>query len=164
MAKLQQIIDEEIRKQARREINQQVRKLREQLAAVRKELAENKQQIKRLLSAANLPAVPPVGISPKPEDAGKPVRVTGARIKKWREKIGCSQSQYAALLGVNILSVCHWESGKTVPREEQKRKITALRDLKKRDLARLMAEKSIVVKQKRKRNPKKKAAAPKKQA
>ena len=164
MAKLQQIIDEEIRKQARREINQQVRKLREQLAAVRKELAENKQQIKRLLGAVNLPAVPAVGLSPKPEDASKAVRVTGARIKKWREKIGCSQSQYAALIGVNILSVCHWESGKTVPREEQKRKITALRDMKKRDLARLMAEKSIVVKPKRKHNPKKKAAASKPQA
>ena len=40
---------EEIRKQARREIYRQLKKVREQLAAVRKELAENKQQIKRLL-------------------------------------------------------------------------------------------------------------------
>jgi len=98
----------------------------------------------------DLPAVPTAGISLKPEDSGKAVRVTSARIRKWREKIGCSQSQYAALLGVNILSVCHWESGKTVPREEQKRKITKLRDMSKKDLARLMSEKSIVIKRNKK--------------
>ena len=152
MAKLQQIIDEEIRKQARREISLQVRKLKDQLAALRKELAENKQQIKRLLGTMNLPAVPAVSIAPKPEEIGKAVRVTGARIKKWREKIGCSQAQYAALLGVNILSVCHWESGKTAPRAAQKARIAALRDMGKRELAKLLAEKNIV--------PKRRPAAP----
>ena len=147
MAKLQQILDEEIRKLARREINRQLKKMREQLTALRKEQAENKQRIKQLENDMKPAAVP--AEAPVPPKAGKgirSVRVTGKRIRKWREKIGCSQAQYAALLGVNVLSVSHWESGKTVPRNEQKYKITQLRDMKKKDLARLMAEKSIVVK------------------
>lgn len=153
MAKLQQIIDEEIRKQARREINRQLRKMREQLTALRKELAENKQRIRQLENGMK-PAAVPAGAPLSPLKAGKGirnVRVTGKRIRKWREKIGCSQTQYAALLGVNVISVSHWESGRTVPRNEQKYKITQLRDMKKKELARLMAEKSVVVKPPQKR-------------
>ena len=64
-------------------------------------------------------------------------------IKQWREKLGLKRAQYAKLLDVSPLSVTHWESGSTVPRETQKRRIAELRDLGKRELKKLCMEKGI---------------------
>ena len=151
MSKLQKILSEEIRRLAHREFNGAVKKLKSQLADIRKELRESRQKIQVLEKALNLPAAPePVpALLPSASENKKPVRVTSGRIRKWRMKLGCNQKQYAALLGVNVLSVNHWESGKTMPREEQKRKIAWLRDLKKSELAKLMKGQNITPSAKR---------------
>ncbi len=54
-----------------------------------------------------------------------------------------SQAQFAALVGVNLQTVNHWENGKTNISANQKNKIAAVRGLKKRELKKLMTEKNI---------------------
>jgi len=145
MAKLQQILSDEIRKQTRKEINRLVKPLKSQIADLRKSLQNYNLRLKQLEKAQHqdAPLSSTISSSAVSPEQVNTVRVTPERIKKWRMKFGLSQAQYAALLGVNILSVNHWESGKTLPREEQKHKIARLRDLGKRDLAKLMEEKHI---------------------
>ncbi len=147
MAKLQQVLNDEIRRLAHRELSGAIKALKNQLVEMRKTLREQNQRIKTLEKLQPVPEVKPYALPAAPE---KPVRVTSDRIRKWRMKLNLSQSQYAGLLGVNVLSVNHWESGKTEPRESQKQKIALLRDLGKRELRKLMAEKNIVPKKSKK--------------
>jgi len=163
MAKLQQILNDEIRKQSRKEIAGMVKSLKTQMAEVRKIIKEYAQRIKELEKAQNIsrPAIPALQIDKKDM---KPVRMSLARIKKWRMKAGLTQAQYAALLGVNTLSVNHWETGKTRPRMEQKQKISRLRDLGKRELAKILADKNIVIKKQAAKPAAAKKAAPAKKS
>ena len=39
----------------------------------------------------------------------------GAKIREYRERMGLSQKQLAAALGVDSSAVCLWENGKTAP-------------------------------------------------
>ena len=143
MTKLQQVLNDEIRRLAHRELSGVIKELKSQLVEMRKTLREQNLRIKTLEKLQPVPEVKPAALPDAPE---KPVRVTPERIRKWRTKLKLSQIQYAGLLGVNVLSVNHWESGKTEPRESQKQKIAQLRDLGKRELRKLMADKNIVPK------------------
>ena len=157
MAKLQQVLCEEIRKQTRREINDQVKDLKCQIADLQKIVQTyylRLRQIEKIQQQIS-PVFSQLVSSAESATKVKTVRITPERIKKWRMKFGLSQGQFAALLGVNILSVNHWESGKADPREEQKNKIIRLQDLSKRDLAKLMEEKHIPL---RKRSARKDAS------
>ena len=112
---------------------------------MRKSITEQSCRIKALEGVVPAPAKsvqPPVN----PPTAEKPVRVTAGRIKKLRMKLCLSQRNFAVLLGVTPNSIYYWESGKIEPKEPQKRKIAAIRDAGKRELAKLMAEKNIVIK------------------
>ena len=141
MPNLQQLLNEEIRRLARKEIRTELVELKTQLTTMRKTIAEQNRRIKALEKIVPLP-VKPQPSAEVPAEV-KPVRITAARIKKLRDKLGFSQGKFAALLGVNLNSVRYWESGKIEPREVQKRKIATIRDMGKRELAKLMAEKNI---------------------
>ena len=147
MANFQQILNDEIRRLARKETSGTLKELKAQLVELRRVTAELNRRLKALENAA--PKVEVVqGECAVQEESPKSVRVTAERITKWRSALGLNKSQYAELLGVNLLSVLRWESGKSVPREEQKRRIVAIRDMGKRELAKLMAEKNISLKKK----------------
>lgn len=150
MPNMQQLLNDEIRRLARREINAAVKTVKAQMVEMRRTIAEQNRRIKALES--NLPAPAPQTADPAPETADaetKTLRITPERIAKWRQKLQLNKSQYAKLLGVNTMSVIHWESGKTAPRDAQKLRIAALRDMGKRELAKLMAEKDIAPKLRR---------------
>ena len=107
---------------------------------MRKIILELHRRIKALEKVVPIPAQTEI----KPEVKSKPVRITASRIKALRVKLGLSQERFALLLGVSINSVCLWESGKIIPRDSQKLKIVSIRDMKKRELAKLMTEKNIM--------------------
>lgn len=148
MANIQQLLNDEIRRLARKETSGALKDLKAQLVELRKTVADLNRRLKAL-EKNTFPAVEIVNEcaeSVEIKETVKAVRVTPQRITKWRTALGVNKSQYAELLGVNLLSVLRWESGKSTPREEQKRRIVALRDMGKRELAKLMAEKNITVK------------------
>ena len=144
MANIQQLLNEEIRRLARKEVIAVEKELKSQLVELRKTVSELKNRIKTLEKVnASLQASAPQTVEEPAEENLKAVRVTPERIKQWREKLGLKRAQYAKLLDVSPLSVTHWESGSTVPRETQKRRIAELRDLGKRELKKLCMEKGI---------------------
>lgn len=147
MANIQQLLNDEIRRLARKETSGALKDLKAQLVELRKTVAELNRRLKALEKAA--PVIEVVDADCTADEAketAKALRVTPQRITKWRTALGLNKSQYAELLGVNLLSVLRWESGKSTPRDEQKRRIVAVRDMGKRELAKLMAEKNITVK------------------
>ena len=148
MANFQQTLNEEIRRLARKETSGVIRDLRAQLVELRKSHAELNRRLKALEKALPAPAAKPAAETAAPEGAAeqKNPRVSPERIIKWRNAIGLNKSQFAALLGVNLLSLIRWESGKSAPRTEMKRRIAAVHAMGKRELAKLMAEKNIAVK------------------
>ena len=146
MANIQQLLNDEIRRLARKETNGSMKELKAQLVELRKTVSDLNRRLKALEKSA-VPADIPEVVADQVAKATPPaLRVTAARITKWRTQLGLNKSQYAELLGVNLLSVIRWESGKSTPREEQKRRIVAIRDMGKRELAKVMAAKNIVAK------------------
>ena len=116
---------------------------------MRKTISELKSKIK-ILEKANAAAAVAAAPAPAAEPADssqientKVLRITAERITAWRKKLGLNCAQYAKLLDVSPLSVCHWENGKTTPREAQKKRIAELRDMGKRELKKLCDEKGI---------------------
>ena len=148
MANFQQTLNEEIRRLARKETSGVIKELRARLVELRKSHAELNRRLKALEKALPAPAAKPAAETAAPEGAAeqKNPRVSPERIIKWRNAIGLNKSQFAALLGVNLLSLIRWESGKSAPRTEMKRRIAAVHAMGKRELAKLMAEKNIAVK------------------
>ncbi|MBR2374249.1 MAG: hypothetical protein IKA87_08490 [Lentisphaeria bacterium] len=144
MPNIQQILNDEIRRLARKETSGALKELKAQIVELRKTIAALNRRIKTLEKGC-VESVESAAAVPAEDNAGnsKAVRVTAERIVKWRTKLGVNKSQYAELLGVNLLSVIRWESGKSVPRAEQKRRIVELRDMGKRELGKLLAEKNI---------------------
>ena len=145
MANIQQLLNDEIRRLARKEVIALEKELKSQLIELRRTVAEQNKRIKALEKAATaaVPAVSAETAEVIAEDEVKSVRVTPERITKWRMQLGLKRAQYARLLDVSPLSVAHWENGDTVPREAQKRRIAELRDLGKRELRKLCEEKGI---------------------
>jgi len=142
MANIQQLLNDEIRRLARKEVIAVEKELKSQLVELRKTVAEQNRRIKALEKAAT--AAAPVAVENiEEEDSLKSVRVTPERITQWRSKLGLKRAQYARLLDVSPLSVTHWENGTTVPREAQKRLIAKYRDMGLRELRKICEEKNI---------------------
>ena len=159
MAKLQQVLNEEIRRMSRREASGLVKALRTQISGLRDLVKELNGRVKAL-EKFHPKAEPGTAEALADQSEAKAVRVTAERIRKWRKKLGLSQAQFAKLIGVNAISVNHWETGKTVPRPVQKQKIAGLRDAGSRQIAQLLTANHIEIRKK----AVKKAAAPKKAA
>jgi len=68
-------------------------------------------------------------------------RLTPARIRKLREKLGLSQRELAVLAGVTIGAIGLWEKGKFRPAMNKKAILVGLRKLGKRDVKKLLATK-----------------------
>ena len=142
MPKVQQLLIEAFACVAKREAHKIFKPAQAQFKAMRKIIRE---QAKRIHCFEKMCRK----LSPEPKKTlsasipEKPLRITAERIAKLRSKLGLSQSDFASLLGVSAFSITHWESGKAVPREAQKRRIAEVRDLGKRELAKRLAEKEI---------------------
>lgn len=145
MPNLQQLLSEEIRRLARKEIKNELGEQRKQLVLMRKTIIDQNRRIKMLEKMIPVPAKPELS-APEVSAEAKSVRITAKQIRALREKFGLSQGKFAILLGVNLNSVRYWESEKVEPREAQKRKVAAIRDMGKRELAKLMKEKNISTK------------------
>jgi len=71
-------------------------------------------------------------------------RLSKERIIRVREKLGITQLQLAALLGVDAFAIQNWEAGKTAPTKDQKRQIAFIRDLNLSKRRKLFIAKNIL--------------------
>lgn len=138
MAKIQQIFQVEVRRLAKKEIKLSIVPLSRQLAALKKQIVMLEKAIRGSLDKASAPAPVSTESKEQAKAPAKKVNVTRGGILRLRKKLALSQAEFALAAGVSSLTVCHWEQGKTKPRDSQKQAIAALRTMGKRAVAKLL--------------------------
>lgn len=131
------VIKQEIRRIARRELKPVVVELRgalkrqrAEIAALKQQIAQNKRAQRRAITAA-----PPQDL---PEDAR--FRFSPARLGVLREKKGLTQAELAQLLQTSVPTLIKWLQGKGRPAPIQLARIAWVRAQGKRALRQALAE------------------------
>jgi len=135
MANLLSLLNEKIRRLARREIRARTHKTRRLTAKHRRDLAALKRQVAALTKTVAFLERQErrrVATPPAPQDA-KGVRFSARSVKAQRARLGLSAKDFGRLVGVAGLTIYSWESGKSRPRQKQLPGLAAIRHLGKRE-------------------------------
>jgi len=145
MSKLEATLREEIgrlaRKAARNVLSRtadEVRRLKKRVAELQVEIAGLKRSRAREISRSRMLEATQTVVS----ESVKKSRLSAGLIRKLRKRLKISQAEMAVLVDVSAGAVGFWETGKSQPRPDVRAKIVALRKLGRRDIQRLLAEKS----------------------
>src|ERR1035437_2547238 len=119
MPNINAVVNEQIRRLSRREINTSTKVVKKATAQFRHAIAALKKQVADLTKRFTVlerqkprePAVPPEVL-----EKGR-FRAMGVRAH--RAKLGLGAKDYGKLVGVSDLTIYHWESGKAKPRNKQ---------------------------------------------
>jgi DNA-binding transcriptional regulator YiaG len=143
LGKLESTIKSEIQRLAKREIRTTFIPLRREVRAMRMKLSDLSKGIaslNRMAKEGRLEeAKPKLEATP---DEVKASRLTPDRIRRLRKKLGISMRELGVLTGANLSTILSWEKGKFKPRGEKKAALVALRKLRKREVKKLLAEKT----------------------
>jgi DNA-binding transcriptional regulator YiaG len=143
MPDIKQVLSEEIRRLARKELKNALQPMAKQIADERKRVSELKKQIadlnKEIACLRKKSACDVENVSAAAEDDNKTLRLNAAGIVRIRTKLKISQSELARLIGVTQHTVSLWEIGKVSPRANTKSAICALRKVGKRELKKMLA-------------------------
>ena len=135
MPNMMSVLNEQIRRLARREITAQTKTLRRLNAQHRRDIAALKRQAGSLLKSVAFlqsqekrrvvrgPAAPETGT----------MRFRADGLRTHRASLGLSAKDYGQLVGVSGLTIYSWESGKSRPRQQQVAKVAAVRGIGKRE-------------------------------
>lgn len=142
MADLKSMMNDEIRRLARKEIKAAVLPLQQTVAAQKKIIAELAKRVKVLEGFAPQPIASEITKESEADAAAiAKLRISADAIRKIREKRGLTQLQMARLLDVNQFTISNWEQGKNKPRRSQKECLAALRKMGKREFLALAQSK-----------------------
>ena len=142
MSDLKQVLSDEIRRLARKEIKLAVQPLQANIVSLRRQVAELKKLLKESNKKNEILQKEAGGENVAELTSEEPkLRLNAAGIIRIRTKLKLSQSDFAKLLDVTMHSVCSWENGKSHPRAAMKTKICSLRKLGKRQVKKVLAEK-----------------------
>lgn len=136
MPNLTSILKDEISRLARREIKTQTGVTKRASAQHRRDIAELKRQVDNLakrVAFLERQEKRRVGERPSQEEA-EGVRFSPRWLKAHREKLGISAADYGKLVGVSMLTIYNWESGKSKPRREGLAALASVRGLGKREV------------------------------
>lgn len=140
MPNLSSLINDQIRRLARREIKANTRSTRKASAQYRREIASLKRQAADLTRRlARVEKQQPKEISAPPELVAK-ARFRAAGVKSHRARLGLSAKDYGRLVGVAGLTIYQWEGGKSRPRKPQFARLMAVRGLGKREALRRLGD------------------------
>lgn len=165
MGKIESTIKSEIQRLAKREIKSTFLPLRREVRNVRLKLSSLSKNFRALDRLAKEQIIPMTSekfkLEASPEEV-KVARLTAARIRNLRKKLGISQRELAVLTGASMGTVVMWEKGKFKPKADKRGALIALRKLGKRQVKRILAEKAgskkpetKIVRRRRKRNSRK---------
>ena len=116
MADIKNVLFDEIRRLARKEVKAAVAPLQSKVSELRKAVAALSRELKVSVSEKPKALEPEAGAEASAEKPSKKFRFNAASVKKLRAKFGLSQAEFAKLVGVSMLTVSCWELGKTSPR------------------------------------------------
>ena len=148
MPNLATLLKEEISKIVRKEVQDQVRELKQTVREQRDALARLEKQSgpaktkAAVKSAAKKPAAkkpaakkPAAKVSKAPaEDKRKQMRISPNTIKKHRKRLKLSQAELGELLNVSTNTVLRWEAGTSKPRSKHLSGLAQLRSISMREL------------------------------
>ncbi len=134
MPNVNAVINEQIRRLARREITASTKTIKRVTAHYRRDIAALKRQVKqltRLITSLQkqVPQHSPAVSAGVLEKAR--LRIDG--LKGHRSRLGLSAKDYGQLMGVSGLTIYNWEAGKSKPRRSQLPRIVAVRGIGKRE-------------------------------
>ena len=118
MPNINSVVNDQIRRLARREINVGTKVVRRATVQYRHAIAALKKQVADLTKRlALVERHAPQEMTAPPEVLEK-ARFRAMGVKAHRAKLGLSAKDYGKLVGVSSLTVYHWESGKAKPRSQ----------------------------------------------
>ena len=134
MPNVNAVLNEQIRRLARREITASTKTIKRVTAHYRRDIAALKRQVKQLTRLVStlqkrMPQQSPIVAAGVMEKAR--LRIDG--LKGHRARLGLSAKDYGKLMGVSGLTVYNWEAGKSKPRRSQLPRIVAVRGIGKRE-------------------------------
>jgi DNA-binding transcriptional regulator YiaG len=129
------IFKTEVARLARKEVRALTQATRKAATQHRREIAALKRQVNELVRRTGfLEGQEKRRLEKAPSKAtAEGVRFSPKWAKAHRAKLGISAADYGKLVGVSGLTIYHWESGKSRPREKQIAKWAAIRGLGKRE-------------------------------
>ena len=138
MPDFKQVMADEIRRLARKEIKVSLAKLQETVSSQRKTINELEKRVSLLekqkaVSFGKVEEQNPAAAAE--QTAAKTVkrRVSANAITRLRRKLHLTQVNFAKILGINSFTVCNWEAGKSAPRDKFKEIISELRAMGRRE-------------------------------
>lgn len=141
MSDLKQVLTDEIRRLARKEVKLAVQPLQANIVALRRQISE----LKKLYAEASKKAE--VYRKKAAETAGTEIvdeepklRLNAAGIVRIRTKLKLTQTEFARLLDVSMHTVSSWEKGKSYPRAGVKARICALRTVGKKQIKAMLEQ------------------------
>lgn len=144
MANLNSVLNEQIRRLARREIKANTRSTRKATAQYRRDIAALKRTISDLSTRLNRlekgKGREAAVTASAPAETLEKARFRADGLRTHRSKLGLSAKDYGKLVGVSALTIYHWESGKARPRKSQMPNIIAVRGMGKREAERRLEE------------------------
>ncbi len=138
MPNIHAILNQHIRRLARREINAMTRSTRHLTAQYRRDIAALKRRVagmSKTVTFLDRQEKKRLGRPPEPETV-EGVRFRADGLRSHRKKLGVSAADYGKLVGVSDLTMYNWETGKTRPRQAQFAKYLAVRGIGKREAQR----------------------------
>lgn len=145
MPDIKGVLQDEIKRLAKREIKaataplqKTIMELKRKVAVLERTLAVSEKESAKEKITAAASAEKAVETEAKPAK-GKKSRFSGKKIIRLRKRLHLSQAELAALVGVNMFSVSHWELGKNLPRQAQQDKLEELRTLPRKTLQEKLA-------------------------
>lgn len=145
MGKMEEAIKAEIGRLARKE-------LRAVCGPLGKDVRELKRAVRELSRAAGAlkreveglrKRVPTEGARlAAPDEEVKAARMSPRLVAALRKRLGLTQTQLAAIVGVSGSAVTFWERGRSRPQGKNFATLVALRQLGRRDVKKLLAEKA----------------------
>jgi DNA-binding transcriptional regulator YiaG len=136
MANLLSLLNERIRRVARREIRGQTQKTRRLTAQHRRDLAALKRQVAalaRTVAFLEKQEQRRVASPPPLAQEAKGVRFSARSVRAQRARLGLSAKDFGRLVGVSALTIYSWESGKSRARKKHLPALAAVRRLGKRE-------------------------------
>ena len=137
MPSLATLLKEEIGKIARKEVQDQVRGLKQLVREQRDAIARLEKQIGSAQAAKSAAKVrKPAGTG----DRRKQRRIAPNTIKKHRKRLKLSQAELGEILNVSTNTVLRWEAGTSKPRKKHLPGLDQLRTISMRELKKQLGE------------------------
>ncbi len=135
MSNLAAVMNDEIRRLARKEIKAETATTKRSVAQHRKDITELKRQVRDLTrEVAYLRRQEQKWVrTTSAHDPAVALRFSPGWVEAHRHRLQLSAADYAQLVGVSALTIYNWEKGKTKPRQQQLAAWAEVRTLGKRD-------------------------------